>query len=60
MLSDETLRQLIRDHKSDREGEAEAERLALQARTLRAFLSERPMKVALVGRFLAARRHALP
>ncbi|HJR93891.1 MAG TPA: hypothetical protein VJ807_00535 [Gaiellaceae bacterium] len=60
MLSDETLRQLIHDRTSEREREADAERLALRARAVIAVPSERPALVVLFGHFLAARRHALP
>ena len=60
MLSDETLRQLIRDRTSERAREAEAERLALRAQARTAVPSERPALVVLLGHFLAARRHALP
>jgi hypothetical protein len=59
MLSHETLQQLIRERRSDREREAEAERLALEARTVRVVVNEQPLRAALLGRFLAARRHAL-
>jgi hypothetical protein len=59
MLSHETLQQLIRERRSDREREAEAERLALEARTVRVVVNERLLRAALLGRFLAARRHAL-
>ena len=60
MLSDETLRQLIRDRRSEREREAGTERLARRAQATRAVPSERPALVLLFGHFLAARRHALP
>jgi hypothetical protein len=60
MLSDETLRQLIHDRRSERERHVEAERLALQARAARALPSERPALVAVLGHALAVRRHALP
>ena len=60
MLSEETLRQLIRDRTSEREREAETERLALRARANRVLPSERPALVVLLGHFLATRRHALP
>jgi hypothetical protein len=60
MLTDDALRQLIRDRRLERERDAETERLALQARALRARPLERPLRVALLGHFLAARRHALP
>ncbi len=60
MLSEETLRQLIRDRRSEREGQRDAERLARLARPVRALPSERPALVAQLGHFLAARRHALP
>jgi hypothetical protein len=60
MLSDDTLRQLVLDRTRDRDDEAEAERVAREPRAVRALLSERPMQTALLGRFLAARRHALP
>ena len=59
MLSDETLRQLIRDRRLECEQEAEAARLAVLARTVPVLPSERPMRIALLGRFLATRRHAL-
>ena len=58
MLSDETLRQLIRDRRSERE--AGTERLALRARAMTPVPSERPAFVVLFGHFLATRRHALP
>ena len=60
MLSDEALRQLIHDRNTEREREAEAERLAFRARASRALPSERPALVVLFGHFLATRRHALP
>ena len=60
MLSDETLRQLIHDRRSEREREAETERLALRAQARTAVPSEQPALVVLFGHFLAARRHALP
>jgi hypothetical protein len=59
MLSHETLPQLARDRRSALEREAETERLALQVRVARALLRERPLQAALLGRFLAARGHAL-
>jgi hypothetical protein len=58
MQSEDTLRQLIHDRRFERENRAEAERFAHQARAERALLSERPLQVALLGRFFAARRHA--
>jgi hypothetical protein len=58
MLSQEALRQLTCDHRS--ELEREAERLALQCRAAHALLNERSLQSALLGRFLAARGHALP
>ena len=60
MLSEETFRQLIHDHRSERERQAEAERLAVRARAVQALPSERPALVVLFGHYLAARRHALP
>ena len=60
MLTEETLRQLIRDRTAERELEAATERLALRARAIRALPSERPALVVLLGHFLATRRHALP
>jgi hypothetical protein len=60
MLSDETLRQLIRDRRSERERQAEAERLAVRAQTVQTPPSERPALVVMFGHYLAARRHALP
>ena len=60
MLSEETLRQLIRDRRCERERHVEANRLAFQARAVRALATEQPALVALLGHFLAARRHALP
>ena len=59
MLTDDTLRQLIRDRRVDREREAEAERLALRARVVRGLTTERPAPAVLLGHLLAARRHAL-
>jgi hypothetical protein len=59
MLSHDTLPQLTRDRRSEREREAAAERLAVKARAERVLLSERPLQAALVGRFLGTRRHAL-
>jgi len=58
MLSDETLRQLIRDRSSERERHAEAERLGLQTRAGRARPSVRPALAAVLGHVLAARRLA--
>lgn len=59
MVFQDTLRQLTRDHRSDRERAAEGERIALQARAVRALPSERPSQAALLGRLLAVRRYAL-
>jgi hypothetical protein len=59
MLSHETLPQVACDRRSELEREAEAERLALELRSARALLSERPLQAALLGRLLAARRHAV-
>jgi hypothetical protein len=59
MLTHETLPQLVRDRRSEREREAQAERLALRVGATRALLTERPLQAALLGRFLAARGHAL-
>jgi hypothetical protein len=60
MLSDETLRQLIRDRWSERERQVEAERLVVRAQAVKARPSERPALVVVFGHYLAARRHALP
>jgi hypothetical protein len=60
MLTDETLRQLIRDRRSERERQAGAERLALRARATRALPSERPARIALLGHLIAALRYELP
>ena len=60
MLPDETFRQLMRDRRCDREREAAAERLVFEVRSVRALQRERPPRLASFGRFLAARRHALP
>jgi hypothetical protein len=59
MISHETLRQLTCDRRSELELEAEAARLALRARAADALPSERPLQAAPLGRFLAARGHAL-
>jgi hypothetical protein len=59
MLFHETLPQLACDRRTELEREAEAERLALRVRAARALLNERPLQAALLGRFLAARGHAL-
>jgi hypothetical protein len=59
MVSQETLRQLTCDRRSELEREAESERLVHQLRAARTLLSERPLQAALLGRFVAARRHAV-
>ena len=58
MLHYEALRQLTHERRREREHEAHAERLALQARGLRHRRARRLALAAGLGHRLAARRHA--
>ena len=60
MLPDDVLRQLTNDRRREREREALAERLAVQARERRRRDDEGPARIAVLGHLVAARRHALP
>ena len=57
MLNDETLRQLIHDHRRGREREATAERMAAQIRLARRRAGRAP--TAGLALLLAARRQAI-
>ena len=59
MITDDVLRQLIRDRALEREGDSEAERLAALTRRLRTRIDEGRAVGSLLGVAVAARRQAL-